>query len=503
MDPWIQIAFWIPLVLLLVCLIFEILPINIKEGFEGLVPVGDSQFWAKLVPRRGDVGPDQEQNGLLRDTRYFADYADVQRFGVKTDFCRIVQKGSDEKEKFLACALGGTENLSSTSYRSPSVREGFVLGRDDYMRDVDGDGREDYCRIVKKGLGSFTSECNLANETGFTLKTQPDNQPPADIQRLLTFYQGCIFWLRLRDDMIDYAENLYVNTAGDLKVQEKPPRPDNTQGLVFNGIGQYLRIGDDPYLNFGGSVQLRTMRAVHFWVRFDEFTNNAHIFDFGNGAGIDNIWVGILNRGNQGAGAEEATKKILLCGDPIADVLPDTPSGAQPAEEITTPQELMKTSSANVEEYSCEGFAVAPRALGHPERRKAVKGGMAKTADLCYEIWDRDQRKMRIVVPSVFKLDTWTQVVITAEGTDSFRPDIAVYVDGVKRFVQPNGWLPQNSMTEKNYIGKSNWADVTSQYANKDELFKGAVFDFRGYVVPLDAKVIADSYAWGKKMLGL
>jgi hypothetical protein len=110
---------------------------------------------------------------------------------------------------------------------------------------------------------------------------------------------------------------------------------------------------------------------------------------------------------------------------------------------------------------------------------------------------------MRIVVPSVFKLDTWTQVVITAEGTDSFRPDIAVYVDGVKRFVQPNGWLPQNSMTEKNYIGKSNWADVTSQYANKDELFKGAVFDFRGYVVPLDAKVIADSYAWGKKMLGL
>jgi hypothetical protein len=59
MDPWIQIAFWIPLVLLLVCLIFEILPINIKEGFEGLVPVGDSQFWAKLVPRRGDVVPDQ------------------------------------------------------------------------------------------------------------------------------------------------------------------------------------------------------------------------------------------------------------------------------------------------------------------------------------------------------------------------------------------------------------------------------------------------------------
>lgn len=503
MDPWIQTLFWITLVVLMGCLVFELLPERIKEGFEGLVPVGDSRFWAKLVPRRGDIGPDQEQDGLFRDSRYFADYADVQRFGVKTDFCRVVQKGSDEKDKFLACALGGTENMSSTSYRSPTVREEFVLGRDDYMRDVDGDGREDYCRIVKRASGLFESECNLATDKGFTLKTAPDNQPPAEIQRLLSFYQGCVFWLRLRDDMVDYAENLFVNSAGEAKVQEKPPKPDATLGLILNGVSQYLRIGDDPYLNFGSAVQLRNLRAVHFWVRFDEFTNNAHIFDFGNGAGIDNVWVGILNRGNQGADAE-GTKKVLLCGDPIKDVLPEAPSGAQP-EEITTPQDLMKTSSANVEEFSCEGFSVAPRALGHPGRGAKGKAGsrLAKTADLCYEVWSKEQRQMRIVVPSAFKAETWTHVVITAEGTDSFRPDIAVYVNGAKVFVQPSGWLPQNSITEKNYIGKSNWADVTSQYANKDELFKGALFDFRGYNTPLSAKVIGDSYAWGKKMLGL
>jgi hypothetical protein len=73
----------------------------------------------------------------------------------------------------------------------------------------------------------------------------------------------------------------------------------------------------------------------------------------------------------------------------------------------------------------------------------------------------------------------------------------------VRTFVEPNGWLPQNSITEKNYIGKSNWSNVTSQYANKDELFKGAVFDFRGYVTPIGAGTVLDSYQWGRGLLGL
>jgi hypothetical protein len=70
--------------------------------------------------------------------------------------------------------------------------------------------------------------------------------------------------------------------------------------------------------------------------------------DFGNGAGIDNVWVGILNRGNLGTDADLGSKKVLLCGG--ESVLPDLPSGAQPDEEVT-PQELMKTTSANVEEF--------------------------------------------------------------------------------------------------------------------------------------------------------
>jgi hypothetical protein len=501
MDHWVQILFWFAFISVIIVVIYEVFLPKFTEGFSGLVPVGDSKFWAKLVPRRGDVGPEQEENGLFRDDRYFADYADVQRLGVKTDFCRMVQRGSDEKDKFIACALGGTDLLSSVSFKSISVREGLVLGRDDYMRDVDGDGRDDYCRIIKTPSGDFRSECNMATDTGFDTKMQPDNNPPPDIVKLLQFYQGCVFWLRFRDDMVDYAQNLYINSAGGAKVEEVPPKPDVTKGLLLNGETQFIRFGDDPYLNLGSVIQLRSLRAIHFWVRFDEFTNNAHIFDFGNGPGIDNVWAGILNRGNQGLDADKATK-VLLCGDPIKDVLPDKPSGPQP-EEITTPQDLMLTTDANVEEYTCDGFAVVPRKMPRTIPKAVKKDGLAKTADMCYEIWDKDQRKMRITVPNMFREGQWTHVVITAEGTDSFRPDIAVYKNGVKVFLQPSGWLPQNSLTEKNYIGKSNWADVTSQYANKDELLKGAIFDFRGYVEQLNSNVIKDSYEWGKSLLGL
>ncbi len=493
------IVFWLTFVVLLGAVLWEMCPPSLTEGFTGLVGIGDSRFWAKLVPRRGDVGPELEQDGLVRDPRYFAGYADVQRFSAKTDFCRVVQQGDDEKNKFIACALGGTENLSSVSFRSPSVRDGFVLGRDDYMRDVDGDGRDDYCRIVKRASGEFQSECNLSTDKGFSTKLAPDNNPPEEIAMLLRFYAGCVFWLRLRDDMVDYTQNLFLSAAGGAKVVEKPAKPDVTDGLVLNGISQFVRIGDDPYLNFGNTVQLRSLRAVHFWVRFDEFQNNSHIFDFGNGAGIDNVWVGIIGRGNMGLAEVE---KPLLCGG--NSTVPAAPSGAQPEKEVT-PQELMRITDANCDEFDCPGFAVAPRKMEHaivkaPSKAEAAN---ATTADMVYEVWDRDQRKMRIVIPQVFKINTWTHIVITAEGTDMFRPDIAVYRNGKKVFVEPSGWLPQNSITEKNYIGKSNWSNVTSQYDNKDELLKGAMFDFRGYNVPLSAKVIGESYKWGRGLLGL
>lgn len=496
-----QIIFWITIILLLFFVLFECLPSGFMEGFQGeIMSVGDSAFWTRLVPRRGDIGPEQEQDGYTRDNNYFSGYVDVQRFGANTDYCRMVEKKGNPKQKFIACALGGTENLTSIGFRTPSVKDGFRLSRDDYMRDVDGDGRADYCRILKQGE-EFQALCNLATESGFSKKEVIDINPPQEIMYLLNMYNGCIFWLRFRDDMLDYIQNLYVNKAGGCRVDEEIPKPLVTLGLQLNGVNQYLRIGDDSYLNFGSDIQLRTMKAIQIWVKFDEFTNNAHIFDFGNGAGINNVWLGILHRGNIGVDADSSSKKSLLCGG--ESTVPEAPSGAQPG-YVTTPQDLMETTSANVEKFTSEGFAVSPKVVNHRVPNSNQKHeGIAKTADMVYEIWDSQQRKMRIVVPGMFTADKWIHVVITAEGTDAFRPDIVIYKNGERIYVEPSGWLPQNNETQKNYIGKSNWSNVTSQYANRDELFKGSIFDFRGYKVPLSPSVITESYVWGKKMLGI
>ena len=497
-------VFWIVLLALLILpFCFERLQGMATEGFSNMVSVGDSKFWARLVPRRGDVGPEQEQDGLIRDNRYYHDYADLQRFGTTTDFCRFVQQGDEIDNKFLACALGGTENLSSISFRSPSVKQGFVLGRDDYMRDIDGDGRWDYCRVVKDGVGTFLSKCNLATETGFQLQMMPDSDPPEEIKTLLEFYRGTMFWLRFRDDMVDYAQNLYVNNTGKAHVEEVPPRPVTTEALTLNGLDQYLRIGDDPYLNFGDTVQLRSLRAIHVWVKFDEFTNNAHVFDFGNGAGIDNVWMGIQFRGNQGL--DLTTQRPALCGVDGSGgglVIPDRPSGAQPVEEMS-PKQLMETTNANVDKYECKDFAVSPRVKSRNSAKAPTENKPATTADMIYEVWDKDQRKMRLKIPEMFTKGKWTHVVITAASSDAFRPDIAVYKNGTMVHMEPSGWLPQNNITAKNYIGKSNWLDDTSQYANRDELFKGSVFDFRGYKQLLAEKTVKSSFNWGKGMLGL
>jgi hypothetical protein len=183
--------------------------------------------------------------------------------------------------------------------------------------------------------------------------------------------------------------------------------------------------------------------------------------------------------------------------------VPTGKSGAQPVKE-TSPQMAMFDSKANVDEYSSEGFEVEPRKLPPSRVNDLVKYSMAaEKATFLYEIWDHQQRKMRIVIPGVLPRKKWTHICVTATTTDSFRPDIAVYIDGEKVKVEASGWLPQSSTTSNNYIGKSNWTNETSQYENKNELFKGSVFDVRGYKVPLSEKVIKDSIVWGKEKLGL
>jgi hypothetical protein len=56
---------------------------------------------------------------------------------------------------------------------------------------------------------------------------------------------------------------------------------------------------------------------------------------------------------------------------------------------------------------------------------------------------------------------------------------------------------------DKELIFKSNWANATSQFENADQLFKGKMFDIRGYRIPMTEKKIKETVKWGRGLLGL
>ena len=473
---------------------------SLREGFTDAISPG-SPFWAKYVPKRGDIGDYAEEDGYTADHRYFHGYADVQGIGENQDYCRMVEpKNGDEKDAFFACALGGTDLLTSTSFRTPSVRQGFKRSRDDYMRDVAGEGKQGYCAITKINNDLWEPRCYRALSDRFATKSIVDTNPPPQIETLLDFYDGILFWLRFVDDMKDYADNLSISTTGKLSIDEEPPiriheaETVKARALQFNGANQFLRIGDNKRLTFGSSVPLRYMRAFCCWVRFDEFTNNAKIFDFGDGPGKNNVFLGIEGRGDMGA-AGAGKLRSILCDNTEGDTIPQPPSGAQPVPEMT-PQALMESTQANVDKWSCPLPEIQGRKM-KPLQPLAVKDG-ARVATLIYEIWEGRQRKMRIKLPSAIQLGRWTHICITTTNDDAFRPDIGTYIDGRLINTQPSGYLPQSSETSHNYIGRSNWANSTSQMANKDELFKGAMFDVRAYKTRISYDKVQAIYNWSK-----
>ena len=514
---------WITLGILITFLLIDILyPKSIQEGFKTLVgseivtAIDDSgNYFALQFPKRGDVGPTKEEKNFIMDPRYFHNYTDVQAFGFKHDYCRLIIPQSDEpslnkqqivKENksnklygehanaFIACALAGTGNTPTTSYKSITVANGLQLSRDDYMNDIHNDNRYAYCRILKKDK-VYQPLCLRAKPFGFNDKDEADPNPPQNILDLLNFYDGCVSWLRFYDDMVDYAKNLIIGKMGNISISEDP-NPSVSNGVSFNGIDQFLRISDNPDLTLGRVIHLRTVRAFSVWVYFDSFANNSHIFDFGNGAGDGNVFLGILGSGDPEGNTNE--ERPLLCGNQ-QNTLPSYPSGPHPCIE-TTPQNLMLLK-ANVNEYECKNFDVPSDYSTITEVKQTIS--KPKFATLLYEVWDGKQRKMRIKINKIIPLEKWVHIAITAKANDSYRPDIGVYVNGTQVFIEPSGFLPQTKGSSNNYLGKSNWSNQTSTYELRDELFNGKLFDFRMYNSVLGDDKINKTIAWGKNKLGI
>ncbi|XP_041363704.1 uncharacterized protein LOC121379247 [Gigantopelta aegis] len=97
----------------------------------------------------------------LGDPEFFQGWADVQGTGAANDYCRVIGRG---KRKFLACALAGSVGQE---HRYVS-KLGFKPGHSHtwFMRDVDSDGRDDYCRCVGKPEESKIY-CMKSGERGF------------------------------------------------------------------------------------------------------------------------------------------------------------------------------------------------------------------------------------------------------------------------------------------------------------------------------------------------
>lgn len=467
---------------------------SVFEGFATNVP---TTFWSSFTAPRTDVDGRKETSAYIRDPRYFNDYADVTRLGSPYDFCRMVAENGEPENLFFACALSGTEGLSSTSFRTPAIKDGFRISYDDYMRDVNGDGRDDYCRILLWNDNSYQPVCAYAGDTGFDSKERIDSNPPDEIKTLLSFYQGASIWFRFNGDILDILGVVKANIAGNMKIDETP-RTHVTQGLTFDG-SQYLRLSDSSDMALGSLVPLRALKTFMCWVYFDEFTNNAKVFDFGNGAGMDNVFLGIVGKGDSDAQLEPV---VNTCIGENQSTIPDKPSGAQPVEEMS-PQDLMTTTEANVDDVDCH-YKITPLEYGRDASLKKMNNDaytIKTTATLIYEVWDKQDRKMSLKVPTAFALKGWTHVTVTCRNTEPFRPDIAIYINGILASQKKAGWLPSTSKMTNCYLGKSNWSGT--QYTNQDELFKGKLFDFRAYKTNVSPEVIKASVAWGKQKLAI
>ena len=485
-----------------------------SEGFTDGDAAAVPDFFGKYFPRRYDVVPGQidEGDGWVRNPRYFEGYVDMQKLGYAADFCRVVEKAGRPETRMVACALGGQEGLDSLTFRTESSRAGMKFSRDDYFRDVNDDGRDDYGRILKVSQAPndrWEARAVLAGLTRFKTSAEvPDNSPPPHIQDLLWFFEGAMVWYRWFDDMADYAENTQLAIAGGASVKESV-RPTKTAGLEMNRIDtsllpldadmsppaaaadQFLKIGENPKLEFENVVQLRQLRGVCAWAYFDEFTNNARIFDFGNGAGKDNVLLGIEGRGNKsGSGFG-----FLNARPPSSAAV----CQARAPPEVS-PQLYMATSDANVDFWECPGPEPVDSTYPADE---LVPDALPPTANLLFEVWDTQQRKMRIRVLDVIPLKKWTHIVLTTTDATSIRPTWVVYIDGKKVHTEESGHIPLTAYTNKNYIGRSNWEGVTSQYQDADERFRGSLFDFRLYRAPLSESKVARSFQWGAEKLGL
>ncbi|KAK6165156.1 hypothetical protein SNE40_023601 [Patella caerulea] len=125
--------------------------------------LGDSnEYSLEIVDERSSDIPRRRYDVVeLGHEEYFRGWADVQGVGAANDYCRVIGRG---KRKFLSCVLAGSTGQDHYYVSALGFQPGY--SNTWFMRDVDNDGRDDYCRCVGKPENSRMS-CMKAGEHGF------------------------------------------------------------------------------------------------------------------------------------------------------------------------------------------------------------------------------------------------------------------------------------------------------------------------------------------------
>ncbi len=440
-------------------------------------------FTALTTPLRTDVGFArdgwEEESGYERDLRYSESFADVQGFGVAADFCRAVQRKGDPDSLRMACALGRREGFDTMEYRSRSRGEGFRWSRDDYWRSsydsargVNScdfpNGRMDYCRILKDEMtGEWFSSCAISGRDGFNVTEERDTTPPPHIRQLLEAYEDAAVWYRFFDDVNDYAQNTVLEFHGRPEIPSLL-KADVSRGLQFNRraeepVRDYVRWGEPGTLTLDQVVQPRQIRAIAFWVWLDTLEGQPRVLDCANHATSgtrDRVWIGVEG------GDRDLSPQGVPATLTAIETVPATEVSPQTALALGSPVEPLHPS----------------KALPAHAHRAAPKD----TATWVFEIWDDQQRIMRLAGEHKARAGQWQHVTLTTTDTNTWWPTWQMWVDGAVVANRVEGrTIPAVSLVE-NYLGRG---------------MRGCIQDFRVYTKPMPADKIAAAARWMRPKL--
>jgi len=358
--------------------------------------------------------------------------------------------------------------MNTMEYNGPTVAEGFRFSRDDYWRSSTGNKkRMDYCRILRNpATQEWMPVCAIAGPDGFKKAEIIDDAPPHAIQLLLEAYEGALVWFRWVDDNIDYIGNASFTKRGEavFPTMLKPvvsrglqlnrwPQAAQDAGIQAPPIQDFLSWGEKGTHELHQAIPPRQIRAIAFWVWWDGFEKDARI----------------LESYNPDENGNSVTKKDkFIIGIDGGGTELHAVAKTRPAVEVRP------------EVIQAVGQLTEPASIPHQPRP-------SKTATYFLEIWDQENRIMRLDGPmDSAKVGQWQHVVFTTTNSDDWWPKWQIWINGAMVGERQDGRLSPAMTLAVNSIGRG---------------LRGCLQDFRIYQTAMTPAKIKAAAAWNKKRL--